>query len=67
MDDFEKLKPLLIGKFKSLRCFKGIKTLPVTYKQNKQPWMTGEIFIDWLHQIDRKFTKKKRKVLLLIE
>ena len=32
MDGTEKLKLLVIGKFQNPRCFKGIKSLPVTYK-----------------------------------
>jgi hypothetical protein len=59
MDGSEKLKPLLIGKFKNPRCFKGIKSFPVTYKFNKRAWMTGEIFIDWLNDLDKKNHQRK--------
>lgn len=45
MSGTEKLLLLLIGKLKNLRCFKGIKILPVNYQNNKKDWMTTYIFI----------------------
>ena len=41
-----KLELLVIGKFKSPRCFKNIKTLPVKYQSQNRAWMTSELFID---------------------
>ena len=35
MSRTEKLKLLVIGKAKKPRCFKGIKSLPVDYRSNK--------------------------------
>jgi len=62
MDGTEKLKLLVIGKFQNPKCFKGIKSLPATYKWNKKAWMTSEIFVPWVREIDRK-----RKVLLFVD
>lgn len=44
----EKRKLMVIGKSQNPRCFKGVKTLPVDYKANKNAWMTAAIFKDWL-------------------
>lgn len=41
-----KLKPLVIGKAKSPRCFKNFYN-PCIYKNSKNAWMTQEIFKDW--------------------
>jgi hypothetical protein len=67
MDGSEKLRLLVIGKFKNPRCFKGVKSLPVTYKANKRAWMTSEIFITWVRSVDQLMTKRKRKILLFID
>ena len=47
--------------------FSGIKYLPVTYKNNSNSWMIGNIFVSWLHEIDAQFQKDNRKVCLLID
>ena len=62
----EKLPPIVIGKAKSPRCFKGRK-LPLEYFGNNSSWMTTEIFSDWLKSFDMKMTQEKRKVLLLLD
>ena len=36
----KKIKLMVIGKAKNPRCFKNVKTLPVTYENNKKGWMT---------------------------
>ncbi|GFS18304.1 tigger transposable element-derived protein 4 [Elysia marginata] len=46
MDRSGKLSLLMIGKFGQPRCFKGINTLPVTYRHNKKAWMTSSLFKD---------------------
>lgn len=61
MSGTEKLTPLMIGKSRSPRCFKGIKSFPIRYRANKKAWMTSEFFADWLKQIDRNMCKKRRK------
>lgn len=39
-----KWKLLVIGKSKKTRCFKNIRSLPVTYENNVKSWITSEIF-----------------------
>jgi transposase-like protein len=67
MDGTDKLPLLVIGKFQNPRCFKGIKSLPVTYKANKKAWMVSSIFEEWLRNLDRRFMREKRKVLVFVD
>lgn len=53
-----KCKPLVVGKSAHPRAFKGIKTLPVIYKNNKKSWVTKDITTDWFLN---HFTKEARK------
>ncbi|XP_067140340.1 jerky protein homolog-like [Centruroides vittatus] len=50
-----RLPLLIIGKSKNPWCFKGIKKLPVTYKNQKNAWMDTTIFIEWYNTRKRKF------------
>lgn len=67
MDGSQKLKPLLIGKSAKPRCFKGIKSFPMTYRFNRKAWMTTNLFQEWLLDLDNQMKKQKRKVLLFID
>ena len=67
MSGNDKLPLLIIGKYARPRCFKNIKTLPTLYTSNKKAWMTSEIFSDWLRKLDKKFTKKGRKVAMIVD
>jgi hypothetical protein len=71
-----KMKPLMIGKSKSPRCFHHVNmsTLPFDYKNSKNAWMTSSIFEDWFHQIFvpsvRSHLKKQKldqKAILLLD
>ena len=57
-----KLKPLVIGKSKSPRCFKGVKHLPVDYVSNANAWMTSSLFEDYLKQWDTELLKSIKKL-----
>ena len=65
----EKLRPLIIGKSRSPRCFSKIKinSLPVDYRHNKKAWMTSGIFEEWLQGFNRKMKLEGRNVLLLVD
>ncbi|UYV68882.1 hypothetical protein LAZ67_6001450 [Cordylochernes scorpioides] len=67
MDGFEKLPLLMIGKAANPRCFKNVKTKPVDYANSARAWMTSYLFEKWLLNLDKKFTKEKRKVILFID
>lgn len=67
MDGSEKLPLVMIGKSANPRCFKNVKTKPVAYESNKKAWMTSKIFEGWLLQLDRKFRKQKRTIILFVD
>lgn len=67
MDGSEKLTPLLIGKFAKPRCFKNLKTLPMTYRSNRKAWMTSDLFNEWLQSLNEEMSNQKRKILLFID
>ncbi|XP_023237227.1 tigger transposable element-derived protein 4-like [Centruroides sculpturatus] len=66
-DGSEKLKPLVIGKFRQPRCFNGVKSLPVIYKANSKSWMTSKIWEEILHKYDSQFVKQKRNVAFVVD
>lgn len=67
MDGSEKLPPLIIGKSKNPRCFKNVKNLPVTYEANRNAWMTGAIWLDWLKKLDSSMRSQKRKIIMFCD
>nr|XP_024218269.1 tigger transposable element-derived protein 6-like [Halyomorpha halys] len=67
MSGKEKLPLLMIGKSKKPRCLRGVRTLPLNYKNNIKAWMTRDIFTDWLRSIDIHMRLNKRKILLFID
>lgn len=67
MTGSDKRRLVVIGKSKTPRCFKNIKSLPVDYKNNNKAWMTSDIFKEWLKIWDQELKKQNRKILLLID
>ncbi|XP_066248168.1 tigger transposable element-derived protein 6-like [Euwallacea similis] len=67
MTGIEKLKIVLIGKSAKPRCFRGVTSLPLTYKSNKKAWMPADLFESWLLELDKYFLRQNRKVLLIID
>ena len=59
-------KPLVIGKFWTPRCFKGIdrNILGVDYRANASAWMTGALFSQWLCTFDKSL---HRGILLIMD
>jgi hypothetical protein len=47
-DGSEKLKQLVIGKYRKPRCFKNIFSLPCKYVNNNKAWIASKIFINFL-------------------
>lgn len=62
-----KLKLVVIGKSRSPRCFKNVRTFPCDYLSQSHAWMTGELFTNWIQQLDTIFGKQKRKIILFID
>ena len=69
MSGTDNRKLLVIGKSKKPRCFKGIdiEKLPVSYCANKNAWMTGELFTQWLKEWNACLVREKRSILLLVD
>ena len=63
----EKLPMFVIGKSKTPRCFKHLKSLPCKYKPQKKSWMGSQIFEEWVRELDRIFRMEGRKIALLID
>ena len=64
----EKLPMFVIKKSKKRRCFKHIRSLPLSLPrgQNKS-WMNFELFEEWVREQDKNFEKEGRKVALIID
>ena len=63
----EKLPLFVIDKSKKPRCFKHIKHLPCRYRSQKKSWMDSILFDEWVREVDRRFTKEGRKIILLVD
>ena len=61
-DGSEKLKPLVIGKYKYAKQQK-----PVIYHNNSTAWMTASIFKSWASDLNQRMAKKNRKILLFLD
>ncbi|XP_059217624.1 tigger transposable element-derived protein 6-like [Stomoxys calcitrans] len=55
-----------VGKSSNSRCFKG-KNLPVNYSANKKAWMTSILWTEIIKELDLKFQKKTKNILLFID
>ncbi|GBM71269.1 Tigger transposable element-derived protein 6 [Araneus ventricosus] len=61
MTGHQKLKPLIIGKTKTPRCFKHI--LP----HAKNSWITSEIWEKWVQKLDKRMIAECRKIALVFD
>ena len=63
------IKPIVIWKSASPRCFKRINKsqLPVEYYNQDKAWMTGDILDNVLSKLNAKMKKDGRKVLLFMD
>jgi hypothetical protein len=67
MTGTSKKKLFVIGKSKTPRCFKNVKSLPVIYEANKCTWMTSELWDRFLRKWDSELKRKREKILLLVD
>ena len=63
----EKLPLFVIGKSAKPRCFSGRKCLPCRYRSQKKSWMDGDLFTEWVKELDRKFAAQDRKIALIVD
>ena len=65
----EKLPPLVIGKFKTPRCLRGMErqSFPCRYDYSKNAWMTSAIFQSWLTDVNRKMINQRRSIIMFLD
>ncbi|GBM78016.1 Tigger transposable element-derived protein 6 [Araneus ventricosus] len=63
----QKLKPLVIGRSKNSRCFKGAKSLEADYDFNKKSWMTSENCEKWVQKLDKRMIAECHKIALVFD
>ena len=52
---------------RDFKCFKGVKTLPCRCYAQHKSWMSGDLFEDWVHELDQKFAISKKKIALIMD
>ena len=64
-----KLKPLVIGKSKKPRCFKGknIGALNIIYRHNNKAWLTSQLFCEWLDIVNNQMRNSNQKIILIVD
>ena len=62
----EKLPMFVIGKSVKPRCFKH-DSLPCRYRAQPKSWMSSFLFDEWVKELDRKFEKENRKIVLIVD
>ncbi|XP_063277400.1 tigger transposable element-derived protein 4-like [Prinia subflava] len=67
MDGSEKLPLLIIGRSKSPRSFKDVKSLPVDYEANDRVCMTSGLFEQWMHKLDNRFQGQQCQVVIVVD
>ena len=63
----EKLPMFVIGKSARPRCFAGVRNLPCRYRLQKKSWMDSALFEEWVRELDRKFVREGRKIVLIVD
>ena len=64
----DKLKPLLIHKYKNPRPLRGITVEDsVQYYWNKTAWMQQSIWLDYLKKLNKLMYFRRKKILLLVD
>ena len=63
----DKLKPIVIGKFKTPRCFRGKSRVPVIYRYNSRAWMTSDIWTEYMTKLNKTMVSENRKIILFVD
>ena len=67
MDGSDKRLLLIVRKSRQLQCFMGVQQLPLPYSNNKNAWMTGDLFCTWLADFERDMAKKNRFIVFVVD
>ena len=62
-----KLSIFFISKSKKPRCFSGIRHMLCRYRGQAKSWMSGELFKEWLCELDNKFHHEGWIVVMIID
>ena len=62
----EKLALFVVGKSAKPRCFSVPKSLPC-YRFQKKSWIYGDLFTEWVKELDQKFAAQDRKIALFVD
>ena len=57
----------MTGKSAKPRCFSVVKSLPCPYCSKKKSWMDGDLFTEWVKELDQKFAAQDRKIILIVD
>ena len=63
----DELPMFVIGKSKSPRCYKNLKSLPCRYRGQKKSWMDIDLFEEWVRELDGKSVREDWKVVLIVD
>eukprot|EP00731_Ephydatia_muelleri_P019447 Em0012g272a len=65
----ERLKPIVIHKYKRPRCFGNSfnPDIVVSYYYNKKAWMRSEVFTDWSKKVNEQFLSQQRNCVMLLD
>ena len=67
MDGSDKRPLLIVGKSWQPRWFRGVQQLPLSYSNNNNMWMTGDLFRTWLADFERDMAKKNRFIVVVVD
>ena len=62
----EKLPLFVVGKSAKPRCLSCVKSLPCHYCSRKKSWMDGDLFTEWVKELDRKFAAQDKEIALIV-
>ena len=63
----DRLPMFVIRKPKKPRCFKNVKFLPCSYRNQQKSWIDGVLFEEWIREMDKEFVSEGIKVALMID
>ena len=63
----KKVLLIVVGRSQKPLAFRNVLHIPVTYKANKNAWMTRELFTEWLAKLDRQIKLKHRKIAMVVD
>jgi hypothetical protein len=68
-DERRKTRPGFYREIKNAKDIKKLKLeeLGIQYFGNSRAWMVSDIFCSWLRNINEKFKKESRKIILLLD